>query len=83
LEWSQPEILVNIIHLISINLNKNKTIQQQQQHSPIIFVNACKAQNSKPISISNPFAVNPMLLGISSAAYENELIINFKTFENG
>uniref|UniRef100_A0A914KRN8 Uncharacterized protein n=2 Tax=Meloidogyne TaxID=189290 RepID=A0A914KRN8_MELIC len=82
LEWSQPEILVNIIHLISINLNKNKTIQQQQ-HSPIIFVNACKAQNSKPISISNPFAVNPMLLGISSAAYENELIINFKTFENG
>uniref|UniRef100_A0A1I8BR57 LAM_G_DOMAIN domain-containing protein n=1 Tax=Meloidogyne hapla TaxID=6305 RepID=A0A1I8BR57_MELHA len=77
LEWSQTEILTKIIHLISINF-KNKTII-----SPIIFINYCKITNTKqPISISNSFTVNPKLLGISSSSYENELIINFKTFEN-
>ena len=88
LEWTQPEILATVIRLESIgNLvqtGNNLSSQATSTNiSPILLVTVCPAQNSKPVSLGNSFTVRPALLGIASAAYENELIINFRAFENG
>lgn len=89
MEWIQPDILATVLHLESINKFVNfggnissKSVIPTNTISLNVLVTAC-TQNLRPFEISSSFTVRPSLLGIASSAYENELIINFRTFENG
>jgi len=75
LEWHQLNLLAKAVRIVPI-------LDGAQGVSPVIILTACK-YSSRPLYFdAEPFSVDTYKAGLVSM-YENELLITFRTFENG
>ena len=85
LEWAQLELFTSTLRLEPILGDHQLSASSPSSASsisPVLLVTAC-AIKARPVALSgSSFSVRPDQLGIVPA-YENELLINFRTFENG
>ncbi|KAI1708370.1 laminin G domain-containing protein [Ditylenchus destructor] len=76
LEWQTVNLLTTGIRVVSVFEN------DVQEVSPVIVITACPYKYQPIYLDAQPFAVDTHQARLVSM-YENELIINFRTFENG